>query len=128
MSIPSIKRLASTTNNKATSFGFLLSRISIGMTMFHFTSGYAPALATHPTLSFAVLTIRIFSVIIMLGLFSRPAALIIIVITLMYNALLFPIHGDPIHPWQEEMILYYGLLCAHSLCRSWPLQPGCSPF
>ncbi len=105
----SIKKLLfGTTNDTFASLGFVIARISIGMTMFHFTVGYAPALATNSTLSFAVLLCHICVVLIMFGILSRPAALVILLNIMLYNGQLFPIHGDPIHPWQEELILYSG--------------------
>jgi uncharacterized membrane protein YphA (DoxX/SURF4 family) len=109
VSNPSLKSMAlSTTTDKLLSFGLLLARVPIGMMLIHFLVGYAPGFGTHPTVPFALIICHVCAAFIMLGLFTKPAALLIILEIFLYNQWLFPKHGDPIHPWPEEFILYCG--------------------
>src|SRR5579872_914873 len=108
-----IKKLTfSTTDDKATSFGLLLSRILFGITLFHYhgmekVTGYGTmvehfrnplGLGTHFTLAYALVADAICSLLIALGIFTRPAAVILFVNVLV--ALVF------IHPWEQRVLLY----------------------
>ena len=108
-----IKKLTfSTTNNKAASIGLLVSRIPWCITLFYFhglekVTGYNTmvehfrnplGLGTHFTLAYALVADAVCSTLILLGIFTRPAAVILFVNVLV--ALVF------IHPWEERLLLY----------------------
>ena len=108
-----IKKLTfSTTNNKGASIGLLVSRIPWCITLFYFhglekVTGYNTmvehfrnplGLGTHFTLAYALVADAVCSTLILLGIFTRPAAVILFVNVLV--ALVF------IHPWEERLLLY----------------------
>ena len=108
-----IKRLTfATTNNKAASVGLLVSRIPWCMALFYFhglekVTGYGTmvehfrnplGLGTHFTLAYALVADAVCSTVILLGIFTRPAAVILFVNLMV--AMIF------IHPWEERLLLY----------------------
>lgn len=104
----SMKKMAfRTTNEKAASFGLLFSRITIGLTIAYYVVtnfSHSASPGAHFTLAYAVWVTAICSSLVLLGILTRPAALVLVAILFLYNRLLF--HNDVIHPWEELMTLY----------------------
>jgi putative oxidoreductase len=101
-----------TTQEKAPSLGLLVSRIPWCVALFYFhglekVTGFDKmavhfrdplGLGPHFTLMYATAADAVCSVLILLGILTRPAALLLFVNVLV--ALIF------IHPWEERLLLY----------------------
>lgn len=111
----SMKQLIfATTNDKVTSLGLLVSRIPFCFALFHYhglekVTGYGTMVehfrnplgfGTHFTLAFALLADSICSLLILFGIITRPAAVIVFVNVLV--AMVF------VHPWEQRILLYIG--------------------
>ena len=104
----SIKQFAfETTRETLVSIGLLFSRITIGLTLAYyvrFNLRTTPGLADHTGVAMAVAVVAICSMLVLLGIFARPASLLLVLCVLAFNRLLF--HDDAIHPWAELFTLY----------------------